>query len=370
MSPGAHPLAWLGTAIGALLLASAAWGQPGAAAQAAPLTVEQLEAECSGRPDMRAFADCACYARRVQALRVERPSSQDDVRRLEAFEACPDPKAIAQTQQARCLDQRTLMVPAGVDAGDYCRCYGDTYAAAAQAHAPARHTADTVGLFMTRASNTCRSRVQPAPRDDRHLPDLSGPWRMRIDRADLQLDGVRGRWTEAPQPDGGFARQTRLTATVVGFPNMASATVMILQPLRSSEVMLVFESNGIPYLPAHRCRPTEATAERVLGRCQASNGADIGAFTLSRAMAPAVGAAAPAPAAPATPATAAPGSPTPTPGAAAPAPQPQPQAPVQACPEGGKACTRNCLALLAKPSADIAQRVLQCRNACKANCGS
>lgn len=334
----------------------------------APLAAEPLLQECRSRQSSQRWADCACYTRKVLELRAARPGGSEDLFQMEAHFACPDPAVIEAWQNARCLDQRRLMVPQGIDAAAWCQCRAAEYTRLAMAFAPARHQQDTEANFSNRAEAHCKRTVNTPSNTLVQGVDLSGPWRFRYANLDLHFEGPTGKWSQAPHEAGGDVRHFRHNVTVVGFSEFAAAaTAHMHQHPRTQALELRFDvSTRIPYLRAIHCLATEVSATRVAGRCLDGRQNDVGPFTLRRPEAgetvTTLAAAASAPSPGATPVP----SPTPAPEPASP---PTANPAPAACPGGRTACYTGCASHLTRPGLDMVQRLAQCRQACKAACG-
>lgn len=336
-----------------------------------PLGAEPLVQECRTRQQNMPWADCACYARKVLELRATRPGGSEVLFQTEAWFACPDQAAIQISQSRKCLDQRRLLVPQGIDATAWCQCRAAEITRLTMAFAPAQHQSHTESDFSNRADTHCRRTVTTPANTLAQGVDLSGPWRFRLANLDLHFDGPPGKWTQAPHESGAEVRHFQHTVTVVGFSeHVAAATARMQQHPQTQALDLQLDVvTPIPYLRARRCQAAEVSSTRVAGRCVDGGQGDAGPFTMRRpepgetvtTLVP--GAAAP-PAAQVPPAGAPPApAPGPTPTAVPPA-GPAPAA----CPSGRNACYAQCASHLQRPGLDLVQRLTQCRDACKAAC--
>ncbi len=349
-------------AVGWLCAATAAFAQP--QSPPPPATAAELVAECRQSHQREPWADCDCYARKVLELRRSGAGDDDQNLRSAAHHACPDRTVIEARQRARCLDQRVMRVPRAIDAEAWCGCYAAEYTRQTLAHAPRKHEAHTESDFMNRSNAHCTRAVKTPTTDVARGLDLSGPWRFVNGDLELDFSGPAGRWTESRHEEGGQVRHFRHVVSVAGFSaHVAAATASMHQHPRTQHLLLTLDGE-IPYLRARRCEAAEVSTSRIVGRCTLHGGGtgDAGPFTLRR---PGPGEAAVPEHAGSTGTSTAPAPTPPT----APAPTASPASP-PTCPGGGALCATDCLALLRRPSLDVAQRVLQCHQACKANCGS
>ena len=355
-----------------LALPMAVWAQGPTTPK--PLDAEPLLQECRTRQQNGPWADCACYTRKVLELRAARPGGNDTLFQTEAWYACPDPAAIQATENRKCMDQRRLVVPSGIDAAAWCQCRADEITRLTMAFAPAKHLEHTQASFWNSADAHCKRTVKAPSNTLAGGMDLSGPWRFQHGILDLHFDAEPGKWSQAPHEAGGEVRHFRHGVTVVGFSeNVAAATARMHQHPRTQTLDLQFDvTTPIPYLSARRCLASDVSPAVITGRCMDTALNDIGPFTLRRpdpgetitTLNPTTAAGEPAATGTSLPPVAAP-SPTPGPSGA-----PMPSTPSAGCTGGRTACYAGCAKILTRPSLDMMQRLTQCRQSCKSSCGS
>ncbi len=180
-----------------LVAFSLALGWQSASAQPASVRGDPIEVACLADPEMTRRVDCACVANKTRELRRADSSLQSGSVPGLAFDSCPSESGIREYQKARCLNQKALMVPKGIDASSYCECLGSEIALGHLAHAPARIFADTEPLIHTKANDRCAARIRtPAAVVTAIGLDLSGAWMLEIHGFRFDVRVPEGKWQD------------------------------------------------------------------------------------------------------------------------------------------------------------------------------